>query len=348
VQSLLNSKPSGTTFCFYAGAYHWTSEVVVPSGSNLIAEPGTVITGDDLYPAGIIGYGGDAGQHDVTLRGFIVERSTAVSGIKAGWRWLIEDNEVRYNREAGIRGNTGSTLRRNNVHHNGRYGVTDGATGMLLENNEIAFNNTRRLDPNDDAGGTKFLKVNGMTVRNNYVHDNYGTGLWFDWDNNDITIEGNRVENNDGIGIFYEVSYNGIIRNNTLTGNGTAANGSLYALGQIYLNDSQYVEIYGNVIDVGAENAISLVDYDRPDTSVYSTNKRTANVSVHDNEITIRGGGMVGLVGRSAAFSDGNRFDRDSYRVYSLACGCFYWNGSVNFTSWRTTGNEVSGTLSSW
>jgi parallel beta-helix repeat protein len=348
VQAALDERPAGTTFCFRAGTYHWNAMVVVPSGTRLIAEPGTVITGDDINPAAIGGYGGENGQHDVTVRGFVVERSTAVSGIRAGWRWLIEGNETRLNHHTGIRGNVGSTVRGNYVHHNGRYGITDGGSGMVVEGNEIAFNNTRRFDPNNDAGGTKFIRTNGMTFRDNHVHDNYGNGVWFDWDNINITIEGNRVHNNEGIGIFYEVSYAGIIRNNTLVGNGVASNESLWSLGQIYLNDSQDVDIYGNVIDVGSENAISLIDVERGDTSTYSANKRTANVSVHDNQIIIRAsGGLVGLVGRSAAFSDGNRFDRNIYVVYSQSCNCFYWNRPLTFSGWRSTGNDTAGTLQS-
>jgi hypothetical protein len=37
--------------------------------------------------------------------------------------------------------------------------------GIVLEKNEIAFNNTRRLDPSGDAGGTKFTRTDGMTSR---------------------------------------------------------------------------------------------------------------------------------------------------------------------------------------
>ena len=32
----------------------------------------------------------------------------------------------------------------------------------------------------DDAGGTKFVSSDGMIVRGNEVHDNYGAGLWWD------------------------------------------------------------------------------------------------------------------------------------------------------------------------
>jgi hypothetical protein len=35
--------------------------------------PGAVLTGQDTYGAGIKSYSGLAGQHDVTVRGFVIE-----------------------------------------------------------------------------------------------------------------------------------------------------------------------------------------------------------------------------------------------------------------------------------
>src|SRR4029450_322849 len=85
----------------------------------------------------------------------------------------------------------GSNVRLSHVdtHHNGRYGLVvtrpcDGCPGpvrVIVEDSEIAFNNTRMLPTSDDAGGTKFSGgTDGMIVRGNEVHDNYGSGLWWD------------------------------------------------------------------------------------------------------------------------------------------------------------------------
>ena len=52
-----------------------------------------------------------------------------------------------------------------------------GPAGVVIEDSEIAFNNTRQLSVIDDAGGTKFSgRTRGMIVRHNDVHDNYGAG----------------------------------------------------------------------------------------------------------------------------------------------------------------------------
>ena len=52
------------------------------------------------------------------------------------------------------------------------------------------------------------------------MHDNNGPGLWGDIDSINTTYEDNVIVHNTISGISYEISYNAIIRNNTLIGNG--------------------------------------------------------------------------------------------------------------------------------
>jgi hypothetical protein len=94
--------------------------------------------------------------------------------------------------------------------------------GVLIEGNEIAFGNWRfASDPGFESGGTKFVKTDSLIVRNNYVHDNGGPGIWTDIDNVHVLIENNRVEANAREGIVHEIGYSAVIRNNSVTGNGT-------------------------------------------------------------------------------------------------------------------------------
>ena len=51
------------------------------------------------------------------------------------------------------------------------------------------------------------------------MHDNKGTGLWADTNNNNFLFEGNWIEDNDGQAIFWETSYNAAIRNNVMRHN---------------------------------------------------------------------------------------------------------------------------------
>ena len=101
--------------------------------TRLIGLPGAVLTGMDTYAGGIKGYGGSTGQHDVTVRGFTIEHflnawtdAGFLAPVNPGWNWTIENNVVRYNSQAGVSVNNGSIVRGNNIHHNGRIGITGG------------------------------------------------------------------------------------------------------------------------------------------------------------------------------------------------------------------------------
>lgn len=105
-----------------------------------------------------------------------------------------------------------------------------------ISNNEISQNGLGEYP--DDAGtgaspygcgcsggGKLNFSVNAV-VDSNYVHDNYNTGIWLDFDNTGADISGNYVASNWGSGIMYEASYNANISDNTLVGNGWASNGA--------------------------------------------------------------------------------------------------------------------------
>ena len=70
---MINLYPAGTTFCFQPGTYVLKNNVVPKSYDSLIGLPGAILTGLDTYAGGIKGYGGSTGQHDVTVRGFVIE-----------------------------------------------------------------------------------------------------------------------------------------------------------------------------------------------------------------------------------------------------------------------------------
>ena len=74
VQNVLNAYGTGTTFCFQPGTYVLTGFIVPKSYDRLISvvPRGAVFTGLDTYNAGVHGYGGSTGQHDVLFQGFVV------------------------------------------------------------------------------------------------------------------------------------------------------------------------------------------------------------------------------------------------------------------------------------
>jgi parallel beta-helix repeat protein len=354
VQNVLNAYSTGTTFCFKAGTYVLTKPVVPKSYQRLISVQtrGAILTGNGTYNAGVRGYGGTSGQHHVTVSGFKftgfanVMGSSQVAALMTGDNWTVTGNEISYNTEIGASLNNGNTMRNNFIHHNGRYGFSAGPVhDVLIENNEVSYNNTKRYAIGN-AGGSKILKSTRVTVRGNKVHDNYGNGLHTDTDNIYITYENNVVTNNYGVGIFHENSADATIRYNTVSRNNLRLAGkTLYYGADIFLNDSKNTQIYGNTVTAGV-HGIGLYDNDRGSGKYGLYEVR--NVTVRDNVVTTPSGGRNGLVGpRSAAYSStgANRFSNNRYYVSSTAATTWEWKGSRTWPAWRSFGNDLTGSV---
>ena len=109
------------------------------------------------------------------------------------------------------------------------------AVNIDIERNEISWNGLGEYPDIAGSGGSPyacgcsgggkiFFSLNA-NVLDNYVHDNYNTGIWFDFDNSGADISGNYIASNWGGGIAYEASYNADISDNSLVGNGWASDG---------------------------------------------------------------------------------------------------------------------------
>jgi len=313
IQAAIDSQPERTTFCLYPGAYAVTHSIYPKSYDRLLSAipRRAILTGKGIYRGGLRGYGGPNGNHDILVQGFIIENfvfpwdnTWPRSAIETGNHWTVYNNEIRGNSQVGIALGTNSVLNKNFIHNNGRYGLVGGpGSGLLIENNEISSNNTSHYNINDDAGGSKIIGSStgstNIVFRGNYVHDNYGNGLWCDWANKNVVYENNKIINNGGIGIMHEASNDAVIRNNKLSNNGLLYVGKdIWFDADIFLNDSKNVEIYGNVIHART-NGIGMVNYDRGNT-VFGL-LTLAGDHVHDNTIYLPRGGTVGIVNGATA-----------------------------------------------
>jgi parallel beta-helix repeat protein len=213
----------------------------------------------------------------------------------------------------------------------------------VIENNTIAYNNYAGYGTSWEAGGGKFLRTTSLTVRGNYVHDNLGIGIGSDSDNIYTVYANNRVENNAGAGITVETSFDTLIQNNTIRGNGRAFTGGLTGAG-IYTNTSQNVEMAYNNIDRNLQG-IGIFTANR------GASYATRNIYVHDNTITLLPDGGTGItsdyVGDYTA--NNNRFQNNHYYM----CGAAYfaiWNGVssyryTNYQGWIAAGFDTNGTF---
>jgi parallel beta-helix repeat protein len=270
--------------------------------------------------------------------------------------WMIDSNEVSYNVTEGLLVPMKGRVIGNYVHHNGQEGMGGNPDSALVENNEVAFNNPQKLySMGDEAGGIKLALGSGNVVRGNFVHDNWGAGIWFDIDMTGSLVENNRVENNADAGIFYEISFNAVIRNNTVTGNGFGNAKWLYGAG-IFVSSSKNVEVYGNTVK-GNARGITAVMQSRG-TGFYGL-RELVNLYVHDNAVTMldpnpcisgacNQSGLAQDVGdRSYFTSKGNRFARNSYTLGSSTGNWFTWNDDdLTAAQWRAAGQDADGTFS--
>ncbi|MCV9935359.1 right-handed parallel beta-helix repeat-containing protein [Boseaceae bacterium BT-24-1] len=318
----------------------------------------------------------NAGARGVTVKGLIVEKyaTPAQQGAIFGDEnpratgWLIEANEVRFNSGSGIATGGRSIVRSNKVHHNGQLGISPNGDDVLIEGNEIYENNIYGFDGAWEAGGVKAGKVERLTLRGNHVRDNYGSGLWCDVDCRGVLFENNLVERNADAGIFYEISFDAIIRNNTVRLNGTGRGGqqgSSWVWGAgIQIAASEGVQAYGNTVTVAdgstgiviVDQARELVDQPAGRNGGGKALYRTAHNAVHDNEIIYEGetglsGGASDVTPSNPNFgvieTGGNRFDRNIYVLRQPTSAPFFiWGHEpISYETFRSLGQEASGRL---
>jgi hypothetical protein len=286
----------------------------------------------------------------VAVQGLVVEKfaNDAQRGaIVGGSDWRIQDNEVRLNHGVGIQAVAAQRAKvlGNHVHHNGQLGVGGWRTvDAVYDGNEVAFNNTAGFYNVDwEAGGGKWTESAGLTVRNNHVHDNKAIGLWFDLDNQDVTVAGNRIEANDSDGIRYEISYQAVITDNTIIGNGFKDPTGWVCGAGIMVSSARDVEIAGNVVDSNF-NGISLRQDNRGSGSLGPY--VVENTRVHDNQV-IMGRGTTGLSSSdTSAYTNNNRFENNHYTVIGTDPTNFAWRGDERtWTQWQQYGNDLGGSF---
>ena len=310
---------------------------------------------------------------NVTIQNLVIEKFASMVGMGAvgstgGENWLVEGNDVRLNHGVGVFVRSESIVRNNYIHHNGQMGVGTGTeegfwvTNVSFEANEISYNNYAHVSCGFECGGSKFSLTDGLEVIGNYVHHNFGIGLWTDIDNSNILYEGNWIWWNDRMGISHEVSNNVIIRNNDVRYNGIGEDVWLWG-SQILIQNSHNGEINNNTIYIHTDggNGISVIHQDRPEPPwgpFYAQNNY-----FHHNEIT-----HLGLYGISGIADDSNDGDSDGDGAPDWACSseannlfdynAYHHNGIpekfefcetwyLTWEQFRAEGQEPNGTMDS-
>jgi hypothetical protein len=288
------------------------------------------------------------GVHGVEVRGLVVEKfanpasSPALNGRE---RWIVKGNEIRHNHGIGVAVGSHGIVRGNYVHHQGQLGMSGyGAVGALVEDNEIAFNNTDGFEINWEAGGTKWVKTKRLVVRRNWVHDNHGHGLQTDIDNIGTIYKRNRVEDNGGVGILHEISYRAKIHHNYVARNGFLSDAGLDGSG-ILVASSSDVEVYANRLERNADG-FGVKQDSRGSGSQGPHVSR--NVYAHHNVVVMCEGHSGAVrssdVGSAIFQKRNNRFEKNRYLVESPAGAWWHWRDQPRKRqAWKRFGHDGRG-----
>ena len=245
---------------------------------------------------------------------------------------------MRLNYAVGIIGRDGSKIIGNFVHDNGQMGLGGSGDNILVQGNEIAKNGFwSGIDVLWEAGGFKFANTDNLIVRGNYSHDNHGSGMWTDIDNIHTLYEDNLVVHNTHIGITHEISYDAVIRNNTLIGNGYGDPRGWMWGAEIQIQNSKNVDVYGNRIDMtGGGNGVVLIQQNRG-SGEFGPHVTTGN-HIHDNVIVDHDSkGLIGGVADynwSGMANGGNTWDNNQFYMPDVG-NRFWWGGTYNFAGFE-------------
>jgi hypothetical protein len=128
------------------------------------------------------------------------------------------------------------TVEHDCITHNAQGGFNGQGININISDDEISWNGLGiypdcaggsgcNPDSDGNSGGGKLFYSLNATLVHNFVHDNYGPGIWMDTDDAGTDISENYISSNYSTAIIYEASYNANISDNTLTGNGWPSDG---------------------------------------------------------------------------------------------------------------------------
>ena len=192
IQAAIDANPPGTTFCL-SGTFRLFTTIRPKTGDRFVGPATLVGAGADIGFQARSGTGAtDVGFVDLDVSGFSLQaigcwaRTEVIGG--------------RY-------------------HHNGRNAIGCGleGAGVLIDGVEIDHNGSQ-AQLGCCAAGMKFAQGHGIVVRNSFIHDNIGNGVWCDVQCGDYTVVDNRIVRNSRKGVHYEKSGESDYRGITFVG----------------------------------------------------------------------------------------------------------------------------------
>jgi len=236
---------SGGTSSVLSGAYSgypWA----IDSNSSSGNQPGVIIeylTIEKFQPRADAAAVNQSANTNWTFRYNTVTLNAPGAGIIAGANNVLRQNCLTLNGQYGFQSSATDPW--------GHDSLTGGPYNLTITGNEISYNDTcdfegllsnraigwTKHNPvppqyrnahcgtvvgDGNEGGFKLWQTDGVTIKGNYIHHNWGPGIWTDTDNANTTYTGNTIMDNDGEAITEEISYNFAITGNYMANNGWA------------------------------------------------------------------------------------------------------------------------------
>jgi len=249
--------------------------------------------------------------------------------------WLLENCRVEYMSSIGVVVAGDDCVVRNCViSHNGQCGFNDCYTrNALFENCVTMYNNTRMFSLSWAGAGNKCIaKTHGNAIRGLVSCFNYGSGLWHDWDCNEIAVEDCLSLGNNPInaGFFYEVSRGGLFARNIAFANGDGGGNfygaalTLSSSANVIAEDNVFFGSSGGVAIGGGIRGVPNVD---PEWFVATNNLIRKNLMVDGCNFTISLTG--GSTPDATTIEAKNRFRDNTFLVVRGKAGAILGNDTL-------------------
>ncbi|MFP3882607.1 MAG: right-handed parallel beta-helix repeat-containing protein [Actinomycetota bacterium] len=344
IQKAIDSQGNGATIVIAAGLHKMSGPISPAYGNHIVGERGAVLDGGGTAEFAFGGPGDDVTIEGLEIRNYAspVTEGT-VRTHNSSKRWVIRANEIHNNAGQGIKFGEDWRIVGNYIHHNEQYGIGGAGNNVVVESNEIAFNNhDLSVSPYHGAGGTKFVRTENLLVKGNCSHNNGGPGLWTDGHNIDTRYEGNLVFDNHHAGIKHEVSCDASIVGNTVRGNGFG-NPHWVAGAGILVANSPNVTVRGNLVEDN-HDGIGGIQGERDTTQGLNCEILLKNLLVTDNQV-VMSSGHTGIVTNDTGMvwdsSWNNRFVGNEYSFASAGHEYFRWESkTLTYAEWKKTGND--------